>query len=234
MNRTVRVMCSLAFTVLFTSSSSTTSAFLKSTPKNSFFQQPLKLIILRRFATTANPLVDIVRLRGTVDTGYGRGGKKLGFPTANLPSSLFQNALDQLPTGVYFGWALIEGSMSGRNIPHKAAVNIGYSPTFQGNENKEKIVEAHLIVNEPISDFYNEVMRLQLLGFLRPEKKFDSFPDLVQAISNDITNSNTCLDETPYATFQNDVFFTKASSVPWIGKDGGNQLASWEFEPFTL
>jgi riboflavin kinase len=93
-------------------------------------------------------------------------------------------------------------------------------------------VEAHLILDEPISDFYNEVMRLELLGFLRSEKKFDSFPDLVQAISNDVTNSNTFLDKEPYASFQNDVFFTEASSKVWTGKDGGDQLASWEFEQF--
>ena len=38
-------------------------------------------------------LRDVLRLRGNVDEGFGRGGKKLGFPTANLPSSLFSGAL---------------------------------------------------------------------------------------------------------------------------------------------
>jgi len=119
-------------------------------------------------------LQNMIYLRGQVDSGYGRGGKKLGIPTANLPCSLFANALQTVPTGVYFGWALIEGdneeNKKGRNTVHKAVVNVGYSPTFDGEENKEKIVEAHLIVNEGDieGDFYGEVMRLSLHGFLRP------------------------------------------------------------------
>ena len=115
-----------------------------------------------------------IYLRGPVDNGYGRGGKKLGIPTANLPCSLFANALQNVPTGVYFGWALIEGDddkkKKGRNEMHKAVVNVGYSPTFDGEENKEKIVEGHLIVSDGDieGDFYGETMRLSLHGFLRP------------------------------------------------------------------
>jgi riboflavin kinase len=182
--------------------------------------------------TAGKSLTQVVRLRGTVDSGYGRGGKKLGFPTANLPSSLFQRALDKIPTGVYFGWALIEGTQPGRCIPHKAAVNIGYSPTFEGEENKQKIVEAHLILDVPLTDFYDEVMRLELLGYLRPEQKFDSFPALVQAITNDVSNAKACLDEQPYVSFLKANFLADASS-PWTGKDGGDLSASWEFEDLT-
>jgi riboflavin kinase len=103
--------------------------------------------------TPYRPLRSVLRLRGKVDKGYGRGGKKLGFPTANLPSRLFSNALEHVPNGVYFGWAVIEDGKSirsdirtGRNTWHKAVVNVGLSPTFAGEENREKVVEAHLIV----------------------------------------------------------------------------------------
>jgi len=103
--------------------------------------------------TSYQPLRSVLRLRGPVDKGYGRGGKKLGFPTANLPSRFFSNALEDIPNGVYFGWAVIEDGRairsdirSGRNTWHKAVVNVGLSPTFVGEENREKIVEAHLIV----------------------------------------------------------------------------------------
>merc|ERR1711935_388283 len=59
------------------------------------------------------PLQDVMRFRAVVAQGYGRGGKKLGFPTANLESSsLFRKALEDVPMGVYFGWAVIEGSSS--------------------------------------------------------------------------------------------------------------------------
>ena len=179
---------------------------------------------------TPTPLEEVIRLRGPVDSGYGRGGKKLGFPTANLPSSLFADALADVQTGVYMGWALIEGTEGGRNVPHKAAVNVGYSPTFEGKENKEKIVEAHVILDdgdEPLSDFYDETMRLSLIGFLRPERKFDSFPELMEAITNDVSTSKTDLDTEPYVAFCSEPFMNAEDD--WVGKDGGDSKASWEF-----
>lgn len=182
---------------------------------------------------TTQPLAQVIRLRGKVDAGYGRGGKKLGFPTANLPSSLFQDALEQVPTGVYLGWAWIEGgNANGRGVPHKAAVNVGYSPTFEGKENKEKIVEAHLILGDEerssMTDFYGEVMRLSLIGYLRPERKFDSFPELMQAISTDVATAKDALDQPPYLSLRSDDLFL--SNHLWIGKDGGDADASWEFQ----
>ncbi|EEC48785.1 predicted protein, partial [Phaeodactylum tricornutum CCAP 1055/1] len=153
-----------------------------------------------------------LRLRGKVDSGYGRGGKKLGFPTANLPSRLFQNALQDVPAGVYFGWALLESdelAAPGRNIAHKAVVNVGFSPTFEGQENAEKIVEAHLMAEEPLTDFYNETMRLQLHGFLRPEIKFSSFPDLIKQINADVVDAKEALDVSPFVGFKSDLFFSQ-------------------------
>lgn len=204
----------------------------------------------------------ILRLRGPVATGYGRGGKKLGVPTANLPASLFQSALETVDTGVYFGWAVIEQSseavqkQQGRNGPIKAVVNVGYSPTFEGKENKEKIVEAHLITNqspreqidegsistdivleqdgesdiidEIEGDFYNETMRLQLIGFLRPEQKFESFPELIAQIHRDIGTADFALKSMPYIFSKEDVFIQDGTK--WIGSGGGDDVASWEFE----
>eukprot|EP00581_Thalassiosira_minuscula_P005835 CAMPEP_0183745716 /NCGR_PEP_ID=MMETSP0737-20130205/66386_1 /TAXON_ID=385413 /ORGANISM="Thalassiosira miniscula, Strain CCMP1093" /LENGTH=555 /DNA_ID=CAMNT_0025981395 /DNA_START=35 /DNA_END=1702 /DNA_ORIENTATION=+ len=186
----------------------------------------------------------VVRLRGPVDQGYGRGGKKLGFPTANLPSSLFADALSEVPTGVYVGSATIEPqteeegegkaeTKKGRGVVHKAVVNVGYSPTFDGEENKEKIVEAHLIIDEGDieGDFYGETMRLALFGFLRPEMKFPSFPDLIKAITNDVQTAKMSLDLEPYITFSNDQFLTTENGEgKWIGKAGGDDIASYEFE----
>mmetsp|Transcript_14746 Transcript_14746/g.27725 ORF Transcript_14746/g.27725 Transcript_14746/m.27725 type:complete len:574 (-) Transcript_14746:3158-4879(-) len=184
----------------------------------------------------------IIRLRGTVDEGYGRGGKKLGFPTANLPSSLFVDALEDVPTGVYMGYAVIEPSTStttgdktskkGRGVIHKAVVNVGYSPTFDGSENKEKIVEAHLIVEKGAmeGDFYGETMRLALSGFLRPEMKFPSFPALIQAITNDVQTAKDSLDVHPYVKFAELDPFLHRSEEEWIGGSGGNEVASYEFE----
>ncbi len=201
------------------------------------------------------PINPILRLRGQVATGYGRGGKKLGVPTANLPASLFQSALEDVSTGVYFGWAVIESKKEGRNGPIKAVVNVGYSPTFEGKENKEKIVEAHLITkNSPMAviddvsisdyvldqseesdiideiedDFYGETMRLQLIGFLRPEQKFDSFPDLIAQIHRDIGTADLALRAMPFIFSKEDAFIQDGSE--WVGLGGGDDVASWEFE----
>jgi riboflavin kinase len=181
----------------------------------------------------------VIRLRGVVDNGYGRGGKKLGFPTANLPASLFQNALQDMSTGVYFGWAVIENvadeaRKKGRNVPHKAVVNIGYSPTFTGKENKEKIVEAHLMLDENSMDppdFYGETMRLQLHGYMRPEIKFPSFPDLIAQITADVKDSKIALDQEPYKLLKADPFLVNLKNN-WVGSNGGDGLASWEYTDF--
>ena len=45
------------------------------------------------------PLDGFPALCGPVATGFGRGSKKLGVPTANLPCSLFQEALADLSCG---------------------------------------------------------------------------------------------------------------------------------------
>ena len=44
-----------------------------------------------------------VQLHGDVTSGFGRGSKQLGFPTANLPPKPLEKELHTLPKGVYFG-----------------------------------------------------------------------------------------------------------------------------------
>lgn len=152
---------------------------------------------------------------------------------------------------MYFGWAVIEDMSTtqnnGRNVPIKAVVNVGYSPTFEGKENKEKIVEAHLItksspmekpesesdtdtdiMNDIEGDFYNDTLRLQLIGYLRPEQKFDSFPDLIAQIHRDIGNASWALDSMPYIFSKEDAFVKDGAG--WVGCGGGDDGASWEYE----
>ena len=179
-------------------------------------------------------LPNMMRFRGAVDTGYGRGGKKLGFPTANLPSRLFQGVLQDVACGVYFGWALLEGDSKGRNVPHKAVVNVGFSPTFEGQENVEKVIEAHLMLEDGAldpPDFYEETMRLQLHGFIRLEMKFPSFPDLIAQITTDVEDAKEALDLDFYTRFQQDAFLADVTEDKvWVGQGGGDDVASWDFE----
>ncbi|CAM9859193.1 unnamed protein product, partial [Laminaria digitata] len=142
--------------------------------------------------------------------------------------------------GVYFGWAALEGEEEqeqegaeptkangggggGGGGPWKCVANVGYSPTFAGQENAEKIVEGHLIGYEG-EDFYGETMRMLLAGFQRREKKFASFPELVATINKDVGDASAALDEPRFSSFKADAFFSaagKGSSAPeaWSTRD---------------
>jgi len=139
----------------------------------------------------SSPLDTCPAVCGAVATGFGRGSKKLGVPTANLPCSLFQTTLNDLSCGVYIGWAVVRGSL------YKCVANIGFSPTFVDAENPEKMVEAHLL-HVFHDDFYHEPLALLLVGFIRAERKFNSFDELVTTIRADIETARLELDQPPY------------------------------------
>jgi hypothetical protein len=116
---------------------------------------------------------------------------------------------------------------------------VGYSPTFQGQENPVKIIEAHLLSDESIPDFYGATLRLQLLGFLRPEQKFPSFPDLIAQIHADANEARTTLDREPYACFRSDPFLQYATGMiaptpSWPGLSNGDEIAGWETEDIRM
>lgn len=142
-----------------------------------------------------------IRIVATVVRGFGRGSKDLGIPTANLDraSMLSSMPFDDLPTGIYWGYAKI----SGEEV-YKAAISIGYNPTYG---NKEKTVEPHCIApaNDPrrhssctgetlLQDFYDQTCRLSVVGYLRPELPFEGIEKLVEAIKQDITNTEQLAD----------------------------------------
>jgi riboflavin kinase len=203
-------------------------------------------------SSDGSALPNVLRVRGKVASGFGRGSRKLGFPTANLPSSLFGAALSDWPTGVYFGFARVEddggenveGTMhdtdnprasTGFGISHRAVVNIGFSPTFEDESNREKIVEAHLMRSErcdegdgstPIffnGNFYGCTMTLVLIGYLREEMKFPSFPALVAQITQDAEDAAAALEREPFLSFPD--------SDSWLLSTNGNS-GEWEKAPF--
>merc|ERR1711935_1280466 len=104
---------------------------------------------------------------------------------------------------------------------------------FEGLENKEKIIEAHLILKDgdELDDFYGSPLRLKLVGFLREECKFESFPDLIAQINADIHDAKNLLDVAPFQDLGTDSFFE--TSEPWVGSGGGDETASWEFSLIT-
>lgn len=112
-------------------------------------------------------------LSGTVEHGF-QEGRKLGFPTANIrPDSDWQ----MLPkSGVYAVEASIEGGPMRR-----AMMNIGTNPTFNRNRTT---LEAHIIDFD--GDIYNKEIRIQFIGRIRDERRFDNAAELGAQLAKDL------------------------------------------------
>jgi len=99
----------------------------------------------------------------------------LGCPTANIDEKDLGNALDSMETGVYLGWAKLQGEV------YKMVTSIGWNPYFK---NDKKTVEPH-ILHKFKSDFYDQPISIVVSAYIRPELDFDSLEALVDAIEND-------------------------------------------------
>jgi riboflavin kinase/FMN adenylyltransferase len=118
------------------------------------------------------------QLRGIVVAGRDRGGKLLGFPTANLKIE------DELcpKTGIY------AVTVETRRGLHLGVANIGYSPTF---DDRQFTVEVHILdFNEAI---YGEKIRVNFVKRLRGEIKFASIEELKRQIERDIETARSIL-----------------------------------------
>ena len=114
-------------------------------------------------------------LNGTVVNGKSLGGK-IGFPTANLEVKETYKLIPK--TGVYIIKTVID------SVLFYGMMNIGFRPTISG---KDQTIEAHLFNFN--KDLYGKNLRLELLYFLREEKKFDSIDDLIVQLKLDKENS---------------------------------------------
>jgi riboflavin kinase/FMN adenylyltransferase len=100
-------------------------------------------------------------------------GTKIGFPTLNL--KLADNYV--LPKfGVYKTICYID------NVPHVSITNVGIKPTV--GEGFEPGIEIHLKDYE--GDVSGDVISVEFLKFIRPEKKFSSLEELKTQIAQDI------------------------------------------------
>ena len=120
-------------------------------------------------------------LFGAVVRGAGRG-TGLGFGTANVHC---ENEL--LPaTGVY------ATKVRTKDGNFEGVLNVGYTPTF-GDETEIK-VEAHLF-DYSGDDLYGETIYLELIDFIRPERKFDGPESLKAQIGKDVEAAKAALIE---------------------------------------
>lgn len=134
-----------------------------------------------------------VTIAGKVQRGFGRGSRKLGTPTANLPGSLLDGVGTMGQDGVYIGFGVVP-SLSSR--PVKMVANIGRNITF--DDVPERVLEAFLMDDTLQEEFYGEEMRLCVIGYMRAEVKFDGIAALVANIRNDVAVAKEAL-ESPHA-----------------------------------
>ena len=112
-------------------------------------------------------------IEGRVREG-DRRGRTIGFPTANLSLGAYlQPAL-----GVYAVRVLLD--RPGETRWHDGAANLGRRPTVDGQEVR---LEVHLF--DFAGDLYGARLRVQLLAYLRGEKKFDGLDGLQAQIAAD-------------------------------------------------
>ena len=126
---------------------------------------------------------------GKVHRGYGRGSRKLGYPTANFPQ--FESFLNRynLKNGVYYGYARVPTFSS----IYPFVCNIGLSPTFSGQENPCRIIETYVIDLPKSPDFYEKPLTIGIVGYLRPEIKFASVEELRKTIGEDVVAAKSAL-----------------------------------------
>lgn len=124
-------------------------------------------------------------IQGLVEKGAGRG-RTIGVPTANV-----RTTAETIPArGVYAAWVEVRGRR------WKAAVNIGFNPTFVDTAGPTPSIEAHLIgfpESGESGDLYGEKLKIEFVARLREEKKFASVDALVNQIQTDIAQARARL-----------------------------------------
>lgn len=118
-------------------------------------------------------------LTDTVRTGFRIGHSELDAPTINMA---FSEGVLIPRYGVYATRVLLPDG------EHDAITNIGTRPTFGG----ERItVETNIL--DYSADLYGKSANVLFYGFIRPERKFDSAPELMAQIKCDITKAREIL-----------------------------------------
>ncbi|KAJ3179040.1 riboflavin kinase [Gaertneriomyces sp. JEL0708] len=135
-----------------------------------------------------------VFLKGNVSKGFGRGSKELGIPTANLPDDAATEAGETLDSGIYFGWAAVGESSK----VYPMVMSFGWNPYYK---NEKRSAEVH-IIHDFADDFYGSELRVIVLGYIRPEKNYESLDALIEDINTDIKVAQSSLQRPAYLSYQ--------------------------------
>jgi riboflavin kinase / FMN adenylyltransferase len=115
---------------------------------------------------------------GTVIRGRDRGGRLLGFPTANIQAS--DKACPK--NGVYAVEVLVKGKIYG------GAANLGFNPTFADTGFS---VEVHIFDFK--ENIYDEQITVRFVDRLRDERRFSGIEELKQQIWLDVQQAREIL-----------------------------------------
>jgi len=125
-----------------------------------------------------------------VERGAGRGGRELGYPTANQ----YVEDITALPAdGVYAGWLTIvdDGPIDGDMEPglrYPAAISVGTNPTFGDSR---RSVESFILDRD--ADLYGRTARVEFVGKVRDMVKFDSTEELLSHMARDVARTRDIL-----------------------------------------
>lgn len=99
-------------------------------------------------------------------------GTKIGFPTIN---QLYPQLLVTPKFGVYSSVVMVDGKK------YSGITNIGIRPTF-----KTEQVGSETYIKDFSYNIYGKSVRVELMDFIREEKKFSSLDELQSAIKKDV------------------------------------------------
>ena len=148
------------------------------TPSRISSTQIRKLLIDGKVREAHKLLGRHYQVSGVVVPGRNRGGKLLGFPTANikLREELFPK------NGIY---AVTVDCLGKR---HQGVANIGYSPTFDDNE---LTVEVYILDFK--KDLYGQSIVVKFIERIRDEIKFSGISELSHQIAQDVLKARDIL-----------------------------------------
>src|SRR3546814_7990243 len=130
-------------------------------------------------------------IEGRVEKG-DRRGRPLGFPTANIGLGEYLRPA----IGVYAVSAGCDPGVEhgGETRWLRGVANFGRRPTVAGEDLR---LEVHLF--DFAGDLYGETLRVRLIDFIRPEKKFDGLDALRAQIALDCGQARDVLAHSPFA-----------------------------------
>ena len=125
-----------------------------------------------------------------IERGAGRGGKELGYPTANQ----YASDTSAVPAdGVYAGWLTIidDGEIDGDMEPgvrYPAAISVGTNPTFG---DARRSVESFVLDRD--ADLYGRMARVEFVEKVRDMLKFNSVDELLEHMARDVSRTRDIL-----------------------------------------